>query len=231
MAATHTVVPHIEVGIFLIASPQNSNVQSLVNPMTSEIVNIDKTETMISRDKSYTMHFNKSGMAYLLGSGNKVWVSGLEWRRLIVQDVNGNLAVHDNMTKEKVPASIHDRLKSRITRTLQVTHQFGIPISIFDMELGILKSRLGQTPGIHQLGGRCFWEFRHLRPGLIIDKETKDSEATWEKRNYHNIVAAWSKLHAAGGGVFSEAHHFQSQRSWTATQLAAAKADTLLTLF
>ena len=224
MASGHTITQHSQIGFYLVAAPKCMDVQLLVNPMTGEHVQVKRSDVMISRNVFYSIKFNRSGMAYLSGSDSKVWVSGLGWKEMVVTDGDGRLAFQEMQTKQKQYVDDHHTIKSRVTRTLDLSSKLSLSFSTFKMERGILQSRLHDEP--HTLGGRCFWEFRHLKEGLHLDYEEGNIKLahTWENRHFHYICNLWKALYDRSGGADPGAHVFPSRNSWDFTQVAQAKA-------
>lgn len=213
-----TAVSHSQCGIYIVASPRSDD-QILVNGLTGEKHNIQRSADMIQSQLYYQISFNKAGAAYLSTAGDKpskLWLSGMKLSKAASCDTSGRVAIVDVVTGEKVWADDTDEIQRRVTRTMRMSSKWSVPASIFNAERSILLSRLGPNP--HQIGGSVFWEFRCLRE--ILDFGGKQSDDAWCKNNFYNVFTKWQLLYEQAGGVHPWAHWLVSQKSWVAINQA-----------
>ena len=80
-----TAVSHSQCGIYIVASPRSDD-QILVNGLTGETHNIQRSADMIQSQLYYQISFNKAGAAYLSTAGDKpskLWLSGMKLSLLV----------------------------------------------------------------------------------------------------------------------------------------------------
>ena len=225
-SAMLSVVQHSKCGLYLVHS-HTGNHQILVNGITGEEHDVQRSEDMVKNNIFYLLCFNKSGMAYLVGGAGKLWVSGMHLNKVAVSDVAGRIAIQDSSTNGSHWADDTHAMMQRTTKTLKLNSKCDLVFTTFGTERDILESRLGSSP--HQLGGTVFWEFRCLKQTILVEDEKPDVQATWEKRNFHNVYGRWEQLFEIGGGVHPASHWFLSEKAWN-TKQAQANLQLLLCL-